>query len=286
MAAGAQAADVEHVIHIVVEGLNSDMLQDLVENQNGSGDYDGFQRLIDEGASSYNARSDYSHTLDLPNQASMLTGRPVLQPAGQANTVQHGYTDDGDPGGATLHSEQPNVSYVSSVFDVVHDNSLSTAFYGSQTKYVLFKNTYDGAGGPDPIPPDDGSNKLDSYLDDSLDMQAQYLVDLADNDFTYTLLSYVDGDASGHQFGWGTSQWDTSMADVSTYLDEILDLVGSDSQLTGKTAVIVTSDHGGGVSQSMDHTCATCVEHYTFRSLLLDVPLPSDRGVLNLLLLN
>ena len=43
----APALGAQHVIHIAVDGLNSDMLRDLIENQNAGGDYDSFQRLIE-----------------------------------------------------------------------------------------------------------------------------------------------------------------------------------------------------------------------------------------------
>ncbi len=274
---GAQPAHaaVEYVIHIVIDGVNSDMLQDLLENQNSSGDYDGFQRLIDEGASTYNARTDYTHTVTLPDHTSMLTGRPVLQPTGQPNTVHHGYTANGEPSpSTTLHNNQPFVSYVASTFDVVHDHGLKTALYGSKSKFVIWQQTYTGAGGPDLIPPDNGTNKIDFYkvvasrvfdsqLDDSKVMHDAFLLDMAAEHFNYTFLLYVDNDKSGHQYGWGSSEWDTTTAQVSRYLADVFKLVETDPVLMGRTAILVTTDHGGGVSDVMGHFCPTCPEHYT-----------------------
>lgn len=274
---GAQSAQaaVEYVIHIVIDGVNSDMLQDLLENQNADGDYDGFQRLIDEGASTYNARTDYTHTVTLPDHTSMLTGRPVLQPAGQPNTVHHGYTANGEPSPTTtLHNNQPFVSYVFSTFDVVHDHGLKTALYGSKSKFVIWQQTYTGAGGPDLIPPDNGTNKIDFYhvvasrvfdskIDDSKVMHNAFLLDMAAEHFNYTFLLYVDNDKSGHKYGWGSPQWNTTMAQVSGYLADVFKLVETDPVLVGKTAILVTSDHGGGVSDVIGHFCPTCPEHYT-----------------------
>ena len=41
----------------------------------------------------------------LPNHTTMMTGRPTEQPAGQANTVQHGYTGNQASGrDVTLHN--------------------------------------------------------------------------------------------------------------------------------------------------------------------------------------
>ena len=87
----------EYVIHVSVDGLRADLLQSLMQSDN-EGNFGSFRRLVDEGASTFNARTDYSHTVTIPNHTSMLTGRPVLQPPGQPNTVHHGYTNNSDPG--------------------------------------------------------------------------------------------------------------------------------------------------------------------------------------------
>lgn len=135
---GAPAA--EYVIHISVDGLSGSLLQNLIANDT-AGDYANFARMVDEGATSFNARTDYTHTITLPNHTSMLTGRPVLQPAGQPNTVHHGWTTNVDPlPGTTLHNGgNPNLSYVASAFDVAHDHGLATAHYASKSKFVLFE---------------------------------------------------------------------------------------------------------------------------------------------------
>jgi hypothetical protein len=41
----------------------------------------------------FNTRSDYTHTVTLPNHTAAFTGRRVLQPTGQSNTVHHFYTN-------------------------------------------------------------------------------------------------------------------------------------------------------------------------------------------------
>ncbi len=120
VAASVSATPVDRVILISVDGLRADLLSDLLGNDI-NGDYANFQRLVDEGASTFNARTDYSHTVTLPNHTCMVTGRPVLQPVGQPNTVHHGYTSNTDPGPTdTLHNVgNPNVPYIGSVFDRV-----------------------------------------------------------------------------------------------------------------------------------------------------------------------
>src|SRR5262245_53960718 len=123
--AGARAA--EYVIHISVDGLHPGHLQRVVD----AGEAPNFKRLETEGAWTANARTDFTHTITLPNHTCMLTGRPVLQPDGMPDTVHHGWTfNDNAPRTANLHtSGNQHAGYIASVFDVVHDAGLSTALF-------------------------------------------------------------------------------------------------------------------------------------------------------------
>ncbi len=113
-----------YVIHVSVDGLNARAMQNAVD----AGRAPTFKRLETEAAWTTNARTDFSHTITLPDHTCMLTGRPVLQPEGMPDTVYHGLTlNDGGPRGTTLHTAgNPHVPYIASVFDVVHDAGLST----------------------------------------------------------------------------------------------------------------------------------------------------------------
>ena len=115
---------VDHVVHISVDGLASRWLEPLLraEERNSSGDYSTFLELQNEGAWTLNARTDANYTLTLPNHSSMLTGRPVLEHNSLPLQIGHAWTDNNDPPvGQTLHANHPDLDYVSSVFDVVHD---------------------------------------------------------------------------------------------------------------------------------------------------------------------
>src|SRR5262245_23519878 len=78
----------KYVIHISVDGLNPTVLQSVID----AGDAPTFKRLESEAAWTTNARTDYTHTVTLPNHTSMITGRPVMQPEGMPGTVHHGWT--------------------------------------------------------------------------------------------------------------------------------------------------------------------------------------------------
>ena len=86
--ASCPAFAAEFVIHISVDGLNPQWMQQVID----AGKAPTLKRLQAESAWTANARTDYTHTITLPNHTSMLTGRPVLQPDGMPPTVFHGWT--------------------------------------------------------------------------------------------------------------------------------------------------------------------------------------------------
>ena len=263
--------DADYVIHISVDGLSSNLLLTRIDTPG----YENLKRFVDEGATTYNARIDYTQPWTNPNHATMITGRPAEQPAGQPNTVHHGFLDNGEPDPSwTFHGPppcgspshcNPNVSYIASIFDIAHDNGLVTALYASKSKFVIIERSYDSdSGAPDTTGPDDGTDKIDFYVNkesgsplDGSEMHADFLVDMAASRFNYTFLHYRDPDSAGHDFGWGSTGWDTSVKNVDDYLGEIFDLIETDPLLSGRTAIILTADHGGQGSGHSDPTIAS-----------------------------
>ena len=87
-----------------------------------------FYRMINEGSWTANARADYDATETLQNHSDMLTSRPV------SGTYGHGVSFNSD-NGSTIHAAAG--SYVTSVFDIVHDNGLRTGLYASKEQIRL-----------------------------------------------------------------------------------------------------------------------------------------------------
>ncbi|MFQ5492490.1 MAG: alkaline phosphatase family protein [Phycisphaerae bacterium] len=261
-----RAGSVTHVIHISVDGLPAGLLHDLLANDS-AGDFANFQRFVDEGATTFNARADHGNTTTLPNHTTMVTGRPVILVGRQPNTIEHGYIGNDMPDfDETLHNAgNAYLGYVASVFDVVHDHGLSTALYVSKSKFCLIDQTYNGA--PNLTGPIADSNKIDSFVTlaggspaTASDLNAAYLADLAVEHFGYTLLHYRDPDTVGHLIGWGTDDWNDSVAAVDRYLGSLFKLIQRDPVLAGHTAIILTSDHGGS---GIHHRDPTLPAHYT-----------------------
>ena len=237
----------KHVIHISVDGLNPQWMQQVIDAGKGP----TLKRLEDESAWTANARTDFFYTVTLPNHTSMLTGRPALQPDGMPPTIQHGWTLNDVPAlGATLHNTgNPNVKYIASVFDVAHDAGLSTALFASKDKFVIYDQSYNETTGAANV---HGRDKIDRYFfqDDgppaySDGMNRQFLKDMAANHYNYSFVHYRDPDSAGHAFGWGSPEYLQAVATVDGYLAAVFHLVETDPKLAGQTAIIVTTDHGG-----------------------------------------
>ncbi len=264
---GAYEAAVEHAIFISVDGLAALHLDDgTLMGSASTAVMPNMKRFRDEGLWTYNARTDYAYTETTPNHITMLTGRPVTQPAGWANTTYHGWYYNGSftDQGYTLHGYygagmgNPNVSYEASVYDVVHDRGGTTAEYAGKDKFVIHEWSYDlGSGRLDQVtPPDDGRDKIDTFewTGDSSDWNSATLTGKfidgngkPEYDFNFVFLHLKGPDKVGHQSGWNSTAWDNSVKDVDLRLGTVLSMVGNAANKAwyGNTVVIVTADHGG-----------------------------------------
>ncbi len=255
----ARAARIEHVVLISVDGLPGSVLQSLIAND-VVGDYAGFAQLA-SGATTFNAHADWTHTTTLPNHISMLTGRPVSQPAGQATDVHHGYTSNTSPAPTdTIHNVgNPNVAYVESVYDVLYRSGVSSAMYTSKNKFAIFEQSYNAADGPqNPVHMNDLIGRYvfsasGSPLNAS-SMHSQFLSDIGVSHFQFSFVHYRDPDTAGHSFGWESAEWIDAVKRVDGYLRELLNIVESDPVLLDKTVLILTADHGGTGGTHVDAT--------------------------------
>lgn len=231
----------EHVILISVDGLRPDII-----NQLGKSELPAFYRFRENGVWTDNARSDFDYTRTLPNHSSIMTGRPVMGSAGHGQT-----SNDMPPAGMTLHNNTGEESYISSIFDVVHDRGLSTSLYVSKDKFVLFDRSYDSEyGAKDNIGEDQGTDKIDRYSYLDTDRQAgalisQFVADMQRNPSHLSFIHIVDTDSAGHGDNWTTPAYLEAVKRVDSYLHQVFELIDSSQALKGNTAIILTADHGG-----------------------------------------
>jgi hypothetical protein len=255
---------VEHVIHISVDGLGGTGLQALINNSPAT--YPNIIRLQNQGLYTYNARTDYFYTETIPDHTSIITGRPTEQPVGQPNTVHHGYVNNFPLASDTYHDDgNPNLTYIHSTFDVVHDRGLSTSLFKGKTRMDIMNRSYDATnGGPDTIGADNGRDKIDGEMTTNgvvaATLVTQFVTDLNTSERNYAFIHIVDPDLIGHNQGWYSPAWIATISSLDGYLGTILNLIDNDPEFTGNTAIVMTGDHGGFGN---NHVTETNIEAYT-----------------------
>ena len=274
-----QPQQFEHVLVISVDGLRPDAID---------GEFlaklPAFARL-ERGPHTLDARNDPDITVTLPNHISMVTGRLVKGERG------HGWTINDEPPGAkqggTVHAVKG--AYVSSMFDVAHDEGVSTCVAAMKTKFWTLIQSYSWTGGAaDTVAPDYGNAKIDAFLyEDNTEALAGAVVDRLHRSKKRTLdfVHFAPPDVAGHSFDWivaPDSKYFEAVKEVDRGLGLILSAIDSDPHLRDKTAIVLTADHGGGVPRKT-HTDNTCP--LNFRVPLL-VWLGSDSASVDLLAIN
>jgi predicted AlkP superfamily pyrophosphatase or phosphodiesterase len=230
----AEGADADYVIHIVFDGFRSDVISAI-----GPSELPNVYRMINEGAWTNNSRADYDVTETLPDHTDMLTSRPVTGSSG------HGVSFNVD-NGSTVHEAAG--TYVTSVFDVVHDNGMRTGLYASKSKFLFFDRSWNADNGrTDTIGVDNGRDKIDVYRynDATSELTNSFIADMTEDPFNYVMISLRDPDAAGHGAGWMGSNYREAVQHVDGYLGYILNMVENSPVLHGHTTVLLMTDHGG-----------------------------------------
>ena len=272
-------APFNHVLVISVDGLRSDCLEapsiELLPN---------FARLL-AGPHTLDARTDSQVTVTLPNQVSTITGRPVFGPYG------HNWTHNSDPPdiqrGGTLHINKG--AYITSMFDVAHDAGVMTTCHVSKAKFWLLQQSYGwSTGAPDTTGEDNGLAKIDAfhYIESNAALGAAVAGHLErSTKRTLDFVHFAAPDSAGHGYDWivkPDSKYFAAVKEVDAALGVILKAIEEDADLRGRTALVLTADHGGGVPRKT-HTDMTCPLNFRIPFL---VWLGEGRQAADLLALN
>ncbi len=254
----AAAGVAEYVIQVSVDGMGSSYLQALIDE----GQVPTFKRFQDEGAWTHNARTDFDYTVTLPNHTCMVTGRPVKDKAASPAAIAgHNWTINTDPGDKTIHGQRHD--YVKSTFDVVHDHGLRTSLFPTKSKFRVYDQSYDAThGAPDTTGADNGRGKIDLYVKEGNTgkMTDRFIEEMKANPFHYTFMHFHDTDSAGHAKKWGSPEYNAALKAIDGHLGRIVELVTSDERFKGKTAIIISADHGG---TGLDHGFNTNPINYT-----------------------
>jgi Type I phosphodiesterase / nucleotide pyrophosphatase len=259
---------IKHVIGISIDGLNPRAIEELGKSRTPA-----FHRLMREGAFTLNARTVREKTSTTPNHTAMLTGRRV-----DAKHGGHGYTENFDNGG-TIH--QAAGQYVASVFDVVHDNGGSTAFFGSKSKFRLYKRTWNTHGAPDRVGRNNGRAKIDRFTIDrnNTRLTSKVTAELRrkPRDFTFVHLSLPD--RVGHASGFMGKHYLDAVRHTDRLVGRILNTVADRPELRRHALVILTADHGG---RGASHYNASKLQNFRIPFMALGPGVPAGRNLYSL----
>lgn len=238
---------IQHVILISVDGLRPEaLLPPLV-------DLHPALKQFTQGAWTAQARCDPDISVTLPNHADMITGRLAAGEQG------HGWVGNIDPPsramGGTLHAKREK--YISSIFDVAHDEGLQTALIAGKWKFALFEQSYGvDVGAVDAVAPDYGKDKVDCFIcahhpmEETL-QEITFLHSAEGNQKrSFSFIHFGAPDAAGHGTGWDLtdgSPYRQSLLVIDKAIGEIISAINQSPTLHGRVAIILTADHGGGM---------------------------------------
>ena len=232
------AAAVSHVILISVDGLRSDAITTL--------NWEAAPHLyimMDEGASTLNARTDTDRTNTLPNHTCMLTGRGVIGENG------HGYTVNDDKP-LTIHDLKGG--YVSSIFNVLSPALKRSGVLASKSKFVIYPRSY-GCRGLEGYPDYryQDAQLIDTCkindLDDEATVKAARQL-LQKNTPSFLFIHLAGPDRVGHSQGWDItpgSAYHKEVQNQDQLVGQIMKAIQDNAALANSTVIILTSDHGG-----------------------------------------
>jgi hypothetical protein len=222
--AGAARRDAvaETVVVISVDALNPDALRRL-----GRARAPHLTALVDEGASTLNARTERELTLTLPNHTGMVTGRRI-----QASKGGHGVTWNDDrrrPSTVQAAADGP----VESVFNVVDEAGLSAGFFASKTKFSLWDRSW-------PLATD-----AQTIIEDNADLVRAFKRDLRGSTRALRFLHLSEPDVVGHDRGFMGPAYLRAVHRTDRRVGAVVDLLRTDPRYAGRTTLILTADHGG-----------------------------------------
>jgi hypothetical protein len=216
------AATVTTVVAVSVDGLNPRAIRVL-----GAARAPTLHRLIDEGASTLNARTEREQTVTLPNHTGMVTARRIAAARGG-----HGVTWNDDRLEPSTVQEAAG-HRVASVFSVVHSPERRTALFASKSKFSLFERSWDKG--------------IDRYVlrGDNNRLVRRVRADIADHDRAFRFVHLSAPDVAGHAHGFMSSAYLDAVEATDRRLGRIVDALEDDPDLANSAVLVVTADHGG-----------------------------------------
>jgi hypothetical protein len=219
-ATSSPAAAETRVLAISVDGLNTQAIRRL-----GRSGAPTFFRLLDEGAGTLNARTEYEQNVTMPNHTSMMTSRRI-----DAARGGHGVTWDGDRPDLTV--SQAAGERVESVFTVVRAAGGTSALFTTKPKFKLYQRSW--------------PRSISRYV---VDEDQGHLIRAATRDLTttsrrFTFLHVSLPDRFGHKYGGMSARYLAAVRRTDRQLGRLLRAIEARPALARRLTVILTADHG------------------------------------------
>ena len=236
------------VIHVSIDGLRADAINFTRTPT--------LNRMLNQGASTRNARTDPSITRTLPNHLSQFTGRYLWGTSGHRVSFN-------EDNGRTVHLQAG--SYVPSVYDVVSDRGGRTVMYHGKDKFNFVDRSYNATNGaPDTVGIDNGPDKIDVAVKENPVVAPAPFV----SDLTFGSASRVFGffhirtpDEYGHAHGWDTAGYREGLEITDAIVADLINEIDA-AGILDQTTFIVTADHGGPTGET-SHGASANPQNYT-----------------------
>jgi hypothetical protein len=193
-------------------------------------------RMIAEGASTLDARTEREQTNTLPNHTGMVTGRRIAAGRGGHGVV---WNDERlRPPTVQAAAGHP----VASVFSVVHGEGLRTGLFATKQKFSLFERSWPAGVDRDVIRADNAR------------LVEVVRRDIARTPRAFRFVHLSAPDIVGHAHGFMSPAYLDAVAATDRRLGRIVDAVEARSDLADHTVFVVTADHGGRGVTHRDET--------------------------------
>ncbi len=210
------------VVAISIDGLNPKAINRL--GQTGT---PALHRMMRQGSSTLNARTEVEQTETLPNHTGMVTGRRINAGAGG-----HGVTwNDNRLQPRTVQDAAGH--RVDSIFSLADRNDLDAAVYAAKTKLSLFERSW-------PAGVDESFIRANNAR-----VTHELIDDLGTEGRPFSLLHISLPDKAGHADGWLSPSYLDAVRRSDALVGQVLDAIADDPQLAVRYTVILTADHGG-----------------------------------------
>lgn len=222
-----RSAAVERVVIVSLDGLSSAVVRAL-----GPTGMPVLHGLAARGSYTWDARADRTSTETIPNHTSMITGRAVRE---------HGYTDN------TTEHRDPRRITAHGLFDVARAAGLPTALLSSKAKFLLFAERWA-----------DQLTHVSVGERDDADVVEDLVALLDAHDPAVIFVHLASADRAGHDAGWSTTEG-TPYVVAARRVDALLGIIVARAEREpGRTALVITSDHGGRGPSHLDATDPEC----------------------------